>query len=198
MSKAQWTAIYTTMGIMLGTGAPAWADGPTERVSIGPDGVEANYASGFPALSRDGRFVVFHSGATNLAPRANNGVDDVFVRDRKTGVTTLLSVGLGGIEADEQSQLPVISGGGRFVAFQSDATNLVAGDNDFLLDVFVHDRQTHTIELVSVDPTGASGGGGQPSISADGRFVAFTSGRPLVAGDSNLDLDVYVRDRKLG
>ena len=185
------------IGMLLGS-ATAWADGPTERMSVGPGGVQADAQSHFPALSRDGRFVVFQSDATNLASHADNRVTDVFVRDRQTNVTTLLSIGQNGGDANGASTNPVISGGGRFVAFVSAARNLVARDRDGVPDVFVFDWQVHKAELISVTPAGIAGGGGYPSISADGRFVAFTGFDNLVSGDTNRTEDVLVRDRKTG
>lgn len=189
--------IAALLGTALGA-APAWADGPTERVSVGVGGMQANASSYGPVLSRDGRFAAFWSNATNLAPNDDNGVGDVFVRDRKTSVTTLISRGMGDTPANGLSDLPVISGGGRFVAFNSRATNLALGDTTDATDVYVHDRRTQTTQLISANTMGVAVGGANPSISLDGRFVSFVTTAALVADDTNGALDVYVRDLRTG
>src|SRR5947199_353237 len=178
----------------------------TERVSVASGGTEGNGASLSSALSADGRFVAFVSAATDLVAADTNGVSDVFVHDRQTGATERVSVASGGTQANNVSSYPALSADGRFVAFQSDATNLVVGDTNGKTDVFVHDRQTGTTERVSV----ASGGGTQgtgnsggffafPALSGDGRLVAFQSDATnLVAGDTNGATDVFVHDRQTG
>jgi Tol biopolymer transport system component len=170
----------------------------TERVSLGPGGVQGNEQSSGPAISADGRFVAFQSAASNLVPGDTNGAQDIFVRDRQTGTTRRVSVGPGGVQtnAEASSGVPAISADGRFVAFESDATNLVPGDTNGAIDVFVRDRQTGTTRRISVGPGGVQGNSdsGGPAISADGRFVAFVSNASnLVPGDSNARFDVFVR-----
>ncbi len=175
--------------------------GATERVSINSAGFGANDASFSPSVSSDGRFVAFGSIAVNLGGNDTNGVQDIFVHDRQTGMTERISIDSAGAEANGESARPSISADGRFVAFRSDATNLVAGDANGLRDVFVHDRQSDTTQRVSVDSAGVEGNGscGNPSISADGRFVAFGSfATDLVAGDTNSAGDVFVHDRQSG
>jgi Tol biopolymer transport system component len=182
-------------------------NGTTERVSVGPLGVEGDDNSGLgsfsdgPALSADGRFVAFSSGATNFAPAGTdtNQNQDVFVRDRLTGTTELISVGLDGKAA--QGTDPSISTDGRFVAFTSFGDTLVPGDDNFASDIFVRDRRNGTTERVSVDSNGnqVSGESFTPALSADGRFVAFDSfSGNLVAGDKNDSVDVFVHDRRTG
>ncbi len=177
--------------------------GTTERVSVSSTGAEANGTSYAPAISADGRFVAFRSDATNLVPGDTNGVSDAFVRDRMTGTTERVSVSSAGAEANGTSYAPAISADGRFVAFSSDATNLVGRDTNAAVDVFVHDRLTGTTKRVSVSSTGVqanddSFAGFAPAISADGRFVAFSSDATnLVPGDTNGQTDVFVRDRCL-
>ena len=151
--------------------------GTTERVSVATGGTEANGVSYTPAISADGRFVAFYSNATNLVGGDTNGTSDVFVHDRQTGTTERVSVATGGAEANGGSSTAAISADGRFVAFHSDATNLVSGDTNGARDIFVHDRQTGTTERVSVATGGAqaNSGSANPAISADGRFVAFYS-----------------------
>ena len=176
----------------------------TERVSVDSAGIQGNAASfvgpndhGAP-LSADGRFVAFTSAATNLVPGDTNGQSDVFVHDRRTGTTERVSVDSAGTEANGWSERPSISTDGRFVAFCSYATNLVPRDTNGRWDEFVHDRQTHTTERVSVDSAGTEGNGDSrgASLSADGRFVAFASdANNLVPWDTNSVTDVFVRDR---
>jgi Tol biopolymer transport system component len=190
--------------------SPGASPGPTERVSVDSAGNQGNSSSGSPALSADGRFVAFASYATNLVPGDTNGIDDVFVYDRQTGITERISVDSAGNEGNGSSRIPSISADGRFVAFFSYATNLVAGDTNGAPDVFVHDRLTGTTERVSVDSAGIQGDSSSwsPSLSADGRFVAFESyATHLVPGDTNLCSDgrttfpcndVFVHDRETG
>jgi Tol biopolymer transport system component len=176
----------------------------TTRVSVDSSGVQGNDASeiaGSQALSSDGRFVVFTSTATNLVARDTNGFKDVFVRDRLTGETTLVSADSLGVQADADSYSAAISADGRYVAFESEATNLAPADTNSVADVFVHDRATHRTMRVSFSSTGeqANGASHTPSISGDGRFVAFQS----LAGNLVLDpriggSNVYVRDLSSG
>jgi cold shock CspA family protein len=171
----------------------------TRRVSVGSDGAQADAYSDYPAISGNGRFVAFISLATNLVAGDSNGAWDVFVHDRETKETRRVSVGSDGAQADGYSNVPTISGNGRFVGFESDATNLVADDTNGVTDVFVHDRETNETKRVSVGSNGtqADGGSSLPAISGNGRFVAFLSGATnLVAGDTNEDFDVFVHDRE--
>ena len=172
--------------------------GTTERVSVNSAGAEGDGSSERPTLSADGRYVAFSSSATNLVPGDTNGQSDVFVHDRRTGTTERVSVDSAGTEANGWSERPSISADGRFVAFCSYATNLVPRDTNGRWDEFVHDRQTHTTERVSVDSAGTEGNGDSrgASLSADGRFVAFASdANNLVPWDTNSVTDVFVRDR---
>src|SRR5437867_4406185 len=168
--------------------------GTTERVSVASDGAQGNGSSGLvtfafpPALSADGRFVAFVSFATNLVAGDTNGATDVFVHDRQAGTTERVSVASGGSQSNGSNVGSALSADGRFVAFQSAATNLVADDTNGATDVFVHDRQTGTTERMSVASDGSQGNGfnAGPALSADGRFVAFHStATNLVAGDTN-------------
>jgi Tol biopolymer transport system component len=176
--------------------------GTTERVSVATGGAQGNGNSLEPALSADGRYAAFRSGATNLVAGDTNGVDDIFVRDRQIGTTVRASVATGGAQGNGNSLEPSLSADGRFVAFWSVASNLVAGDTNGLDDIFVRDRQSATSERVSVATGGAQGNAASydPSaISADGRFVAFYSfASNLVAGDTNGFADIFVRDRQNG
>ena len=172
----------------------------TYLVSVGPAGVQGNGNSADPSISADGRYVAFESDASNLVAGDSNGREDVFVRDRKLHRTYRVSVGPAGAQGNNGSYSPSISADGRYVAFESDASNLVASDSNGYEDVFVRDLKLHKTYLVSVGPAGVQGNNFSdlPSISADGRYVAFESDASnLVAGDSNGYEDVFVRDRKL-
>jgi Tol biopolymer transport system component len=167
------------------------------RVSVDLSGEDANGASYAPAFSEDGLFVAFDSDASDLVAGDANGTRDVFVRDLPTGVTVRVSVDSSGVEGDRFSSSPSISADGRFVAFHSRATNLVAGDGNRRGDVFVHDLSSGTTTRVSVDSSGVEGDkrSEAPSISGDGRYVAFESDATnLVLGDTNDVSDVFVHD----
>jgi Tol biopolymer transport system component len=180
--------------------APA-ALGVTTRVSVSSSGVKGNAKSAYPSISSDGRFVAFQSDATNLVPGDTNGAMDIFVHDRHKATTELVSVCSMGCLGNDRSERPSISADGRYVAFRSLASNLVADDSNGIGDIFVHDRQTGATELVSVSSNGGLGNGRSewPSISADGRFVEFESlATNLVAVDTNDATDVFVHDRQTG
>ena len=184
-----------------GTGGTGTSAEVTALMSIASDGTHGNGASFNPTISADGTTVAFASFATNLVPNDTNDAADVFVHDRHTGRTTRVSVASGGTEGDRGSFNPSISADGRFVAFESDATGLTGGDHNAAGDVFVHDRETGRTGRVSVASDGTEGGGAsfRPSISGEGRFVAFVSfAINLVPGDSNGVGDVFVRDRQAG
>jgi len=174
--------------------------GTTTRVNLGGSGGQANFDSGEPAISGDGRYVAFYSAASNLVAGDTNSAVDVFVRDTVAGTTTRISVDGSGGEADGMSNYPVLSGDGRYVAFTSDASNLVAGDTNTSGDVFVRDTVAGTTTRINVDSSGGQTGGGfDPTISGDGRYVAFdTDASNLVAGDTNGSWDVFVRDTLAG
>ena len=175
--------------------------GATRRVSVGPGGRQGNGASLNKAISEDGRVVAFGSAASNLVRGDTNGAGDVFVRDQQARVTRRVSVGLGGRDANGDSFDVAMSANGRFVAFISDASNLVRGDTNRTLDVFVRDRQAKVTQRVSVGPGGreANGVSFGPAISANGRFVAFMSeASTLVRRDTNDSVDVFVHDRLTG
>jgi Tol biopolymer transport system component len=182
--------------------------GETTRVSVNSAGAEGNDDSAFPSISANGRFVAFLSLASNLVRGDTNHRADVFVRDRKRGQTTRVSVSSAGAEANHGSfWLPAISANGRFVAFFSDSTNLVPGDHNGDRDFFVRDLKRGQTTRVSVSSTGAEQNSGngveelgiKPAISANGRFVAFFStATNLVKGDRNDTDDIFVRDLKRG
>nr|MDJ0954993.1 S-layer homology domain-containing protein [Acidimicrobiia bacterium] len=178
--------------------------GLTERVSVDSNGVQGNARSSAPAISGDGRYVAFESHASNLVARDTNDERDIFVHDRVLGLTERVSVSSNGVQSINTSGNPVLSGDGRYVAFDSWSPNLVPGDTNYGNDVFVHDRVLGSTERVSVSSDGAQGDdqSASPSISDDGRYVAFDSwASTLVEGDIFLGddgIDVFVHDRVLG
>lgn len=175
--------------------------GTTERVSVSSSGVQADEVSFCPSISEDGRFVSFVSYATNLVPGDTNGMPDIFVHDRQTGTTQRVSVSSQGVEANDASTDAKISGNGRFVAFFSEASNLVPGDTNRVGDLFVRDLQTGTTTRVSLRSDGVQGNriSYDARISRDGRYVSFDSDATnLVDGDTNGKTDIFVHDRQTG
>ena len=174
----------------------------TERISISSSGVQADRDSGKPDVSHDGRIVVFESQAHNLIDSINLGFsNNIFLHDRNTGTTELVSRTRFGLEADGRSNAPSISGNGRFVAFESRATDLVSFDTNNLKDIFVYDRQTQVIERVSVSTAGAQADNESqfPKISQDGRYVVFRSrSSNLVNGTAVGPVGLYIHDRSTG
>ena len=175
------------------------------RVSVASDGTpgdDRSIASSSGIISANGRFVTYFSDATNLVPSDTNESLDVFVHDRLTGTTERVSVDSSGVQGNFESLEVSISADGRFVAFISRATNLVPSDTNESLDVFVHDRLTGTTERVSVDSSGVQGNDfcRSPSISANGRFVAFRShaSNLVPEGANGNTADIFVHDRQTG
>ena len=169
-----------------------WASSPGNKNSESPD------------ISADGRFVAYSSRADNLVPEDTNSTADIFVYDRVTQIIERVSVNNEGVQGNFQSINPSISADGNFVAFESEANNLVPNDrngqNDRSrgVDIFVYDRSTKTIERVSLTENGeqVNQASRNPSISNDGRYVAFSSGgNNLISGFRNGQVNVYVRDR---
>jgi Tol biopolymer transport system component len=199
-------------------GAPSGCTPSTTRVSVATDGTQGNGDSSQPSISADGRFVAFASGAGNLIPGGTAVGPLVFLRDTCAGAasgctpsTTLVSVATDGTQANSSSEQPAISADGRYVAFGSAATNLVANDTNQGFDVFVRDTcqsssgpvsgcTPSTIRVsVASDGTQGDADSSSPSISADGRYVAFGSAATnLVANDTNQSFDVFVRDTCAG
>jgi Tol biopolymer transport system component len=169
-----------------------------ERVSIGHHGQQTTDDSYAPAISADGRFVAFDSEAPNLIAHDDNHVTDVFVRDRQRGRTTRISVSSAGGEGDRGSYTPAISGDGRWVAFVSDATNLVKGDTNGDADVFLRDRKKkRTIRLSLTSDGRETTGGASPAISRDGRYVVYNVGVPLRSvGDDSDFAGMFVYDTR--
>ncbi len=172
------------------------------RQSATDGGAAGDADSRTPAISADGRFVAFGSDAKNLATVDSDAYGDVFVRDVPAAATAWASGARGPfgitIGANGSSYDPAISDDGRYVAFSSDANNLSSADNDAFSNIFLRDRQGGTI--LASRAQGAAGAGGAnnsglPSVSANGRLVAFESvAANLVPGDTNSAKDTFVRE----
>ncbi|OGT09088.1 MAG: hypothetical protein A3J49_05830, partial [Gallionellales bacterium RIFCSPHIGHO2_02_FULL_57_16] len=186
------------------------ADGTEVTYTVGAD----NFLGGF--VSADGRYVIFNSDADNLVAGDTNGVTDIFKKDLQTGAITRVNTDVNGTAAAGSinyvddwtnwvlaNEIAGVSADGRYVAFNSMADNLVAGDTNGVTDVFVKDTVIGTITRVSTDASGAEANNRSVSpwhsLSADGRYVVFQSNaNNLVAGDSNNLQDVFVKDVQTG
>jgi Tol biopolymer transport system component len=208
-TKRRTAWVLFSSAIVLATPANAQETSPKEpgitiRVSVDSAGTQGDDASetwGSAQISADGRFVVFDSYATSLVPNDTNDSTDIFVRDRLTGETTRVSVDSTGKQANDYSLGAAISFEGRYVAFDSFASNLVAADTNQQEDVFVHDCLTGETTRMSVDSLGNQGNNfsAGSSISGNGQYVAFVSAATnLVSGDTNNSTDIFVHDRLTG
>ena len=173
-------------------------NGTTARVSLSSSGQQANNRSSEAAISGNGQFVAFTSSASNLVVGDSNGEPDLFVRDRVSGQTTLISVSSSGVQGNVQAAAHVsISADGRYVAFLSESPLLVPGDTNNNTDVFVHDRVSHTTTRASVSTSGQQGSAATHpvGVSSSGPKVTFVSGsNQLTPGDVNGQADIFVRD----
>lgn len=172
----------------------------TTRISVSSADTQPNGDSNRPAISSDGRYVAFESKATNLVANDTNGTSDIFVRDIVAKTTIRASLRSTGAQSNGDAEWPSISDDGKIVAFQSDDNAMVFGEGNGKVDSFVRDTQNGTTARVSVDTNEASltAGGTDPSISANGRWVAFTSTTNQVGTDTNNVADVFLRDRVNG
>ena len=171
----------------------------TVRVSVGSAGAQGDGTSDTPSISDDGRYVAFRSNSSNLVSGDTNSSDDIFVRDLIAGVTERVSVSTANAQAIGNSAQPALSADGRFVVFQSLASNLIANDLLGKADIFLRDRVAGTTERVSLsfDQGSPAGPSQWPSISADGRYVAFSSFAFNITLNSFTSVGgVYVRDRQ--
>ena len=199
--RLAWATLTGTVVLALALATTGLAgSATTELVSVSSSGEQGNDDSFPTAVSADGRYVAFSSHASNLVPGDTNANPDVFVRDRMLGTTERVSVSSTGEQGrGGRSDFAAISADGRYVAFASYASNLVAGDTNRTEDVFVRDRKLDTTKRVSVSSTGQPGDrfSFDPAISADGRYIAFYSrAKNLVPRDPKWG-DVFVRDQKL-
>lgn len=169
----------------------------TSRINVKTNGGQATGGdSGNPTVSATGRFVVYDSLAKNLIKSDTNKSSDVFIRDRQARTTKRVSIRNGGGQGNAWSFDPTISNSGRYIAFSSDATNLVKGDTNRKRDGFVRDRLNKKVRRVSVAAGGGQGRGNSDdvAISGDGRFATFESVAPnLVNKDTNKKKDVFRR-----
>ena len=173
----------------------------TRKLSVAGNGQQTESPSFGASVSADGRSVAFESFSSRLVPDDTNGALDVFVADLPSGSISRISLATDGGQADERSYSPSISADGRIVAFSSFATNLVPGDTNGLLDVFLRRRDQQTTTRLSVGPDGAGGDGLSfaPVVSADGERVVFSSeAGNLVPHDSNGIRDVFVASTESG
>ena len=173
----------------------------TTRVSVASDGSEASNGADLPDMSGDGRYVVFVSGSSNLDDSVNSGSNQIYLHDRLTAETTVITQGVDSSVGDSNSSVPKISNDGNFVVFTSLASNLVADDTNEQVDVFLYDRNSETIERISEGPNGTEpdSSSARPEISSDGRFVVFdSSASNLIASETNSVRGVYLFDRTSG
>lgn len=169
-----------------------------EQVAVDSKGSLGIDLAGNADISADGQIVAFSSIASNLVEDDTNDSYDIFVRDRLAGSTQRISISSEGEQSNGNSDVPALSANGQFVVFTSNASNLVEGDTNNSGDVFLYDRDAGTLERISVSTDGTEGDGysSAPSISADGRYVSFSSSATnLVSGDENEIGDIFVRDR---
>jgi Tol biopolymer transport system component len=149
-----------------------------ERVSVASNGAQANETSGSPTISADGRWVAFTSRATTLVAADTTSIEDIYLHDRTTGATTLVSISIDGGGSDHASLTPHISADGNRITFASNATRLVANDTNDVMDVFVRDVSSATTTRVSLTNVGAQvpfASDVRPRISGNGRYVALSS-----------------------
>ncbi len=198
LSRVSMTITTVAMVGTLALPGLASASAKTIIVSQSGSGAKGNDASGEPNSSKSGRYIAFNSDADNLVGNDTNGLSDCFVRDAVGKETWRVSVPSGGGEANGWCFGPAISDDGRFIAFETDATNL-GGSTNGVPQVFMHDRDTNTTTLLSERKAGGQGGNGRsgdPAMSGNGRFVVWESDADnLVDGDTNSKTDVFLYDR---
>jgi Tol biopolymer transport system component len=196
------TVLVIVLSLLVGLADTVAATGTTMRVSVGSGGIEGNDHSWGPAHTADGRYVLFESYASNLVASDTNATLDVFIHDRETLITQRISLDSAGNQVNGASRCPcAITGDSRYAVFWSWASNLVPGDTNNDVDVFVYDRQLGLVERIGGDIPGLLGNTGSHcpcGISEGGRYVAFSSWAKLTPADTNGTPDVYVRDRATG
>ncbi|WP_203810455.1 TolB family protein [Actinoplanes couchii] len=166
--------------------------GQTEQIPVGSRG------GMFPSISGDGRYVTFRSGSEDIVPDANGWYDDIFLHDRQTGGTRIVSTSADGTQADASSSDGVLTADGRHVAFASRAANLVPGDTNDVEDIFLKDLTTGGIQRITVTSAGTQLTDfwiySDPSLSADGRYVSYSTTGGFDPADGNDEIDVYLHD----
>ena len=175
-------------------------NGTTTLVSVGASGMGGgNDNSGMPSASLDGAFVIFESTASNLVPNDTNGFSDVFLRDLNAGLTRIVNAGTNGSAANGASGTPLLSRDGRYVVYESSASNLVSFDSNGTRDLFLYDRVLDRNRVVSADDDFTPGSNG-PSHSAvitpDARFIAFVKSATnnLLNPPATNYSEIYVRE----
>lgn len=172
------------------------AAGETELISTSLDGRAVDGASSRPMISRNGRYVAFSSFGSNLTTAGGNGQEQVYLRDRLAGTTTLISRSADGGLGDNRSYRGMVSDNGRYVAWASSASNLVPGTQVNGESIFIRDLATGTTRRASIRPSdGRPMGGSRPYLSPDGRLVVFNSYSAIVPSDTNGLADVYTYDQ---
>jgi len=183
----------------------------TITTNVSSEGIESHSGGGIPSISADGLFVCFGSSASNLVAGDTNREYDIFLYDVLNKQTSRVNVASDGTQAGGfidsdglkvkgDGRLCSLSGDGRYIAFQSQANNLVQNDLNEMNDVFVHDRVFQTTERVSLTSTGEEGNGhsGISSISSNGRYIAFQSNSSNFSVNSKQDHNQFIKDRELG
>lgn len=171
----------------------------TQRLSVSSTGEEGNDESYGSSISSDGRYVAFYSFASNFVEHDTNGFSDIFLFDRISNTIKRINTHSDGDEANSDSYEPIISADGNFIAFTSYANNLVQNDNNNESDVFVFDRNQNSIKRVSISSGGdADGPSYEPSISSDGRYIAFSSWANNLVEHDTTGEDVFIYDQILG
>lgn len=178
-----------------------WQTKQMSRVSVASDGTQSNGDSYTPAITPDGRYVAFYSTATNLATSTSIGSRNVYLHDRQTGITSHITW-LSGSDHYYGGGNVALSADGRFVAFESLMTNLVPGDTNYAVDIFVHDRLIGITTRVSVSSSGVEG---NTALFLSHPLYRWTlcndfvsASYSLVTGDTNNAFDVFVHDRQTG
>jgi hypothetical protein len=177
------------------------APGDFTRATVSSSGIEGNAYSYYGQISANGNVVVFDSDSNNLVVDDTNEHTDIFLRNLLLGTTVRVSLNAAGEQTNNGSGTPSVSADGRFVVFESDASNLVEGDTNNFIDIFVKDMQTGIVKRASVDSSGgqANENSSYPFISGDGRYVVFQSEADnLVPNDTNGAGDVFVHDMQTG
>ncbi len=170
-------------------------------ISLNPSGIPGNNSSYQPSISADGRYIAFESSASDLVNGDGNEKYDIFIRDVETGKTELISSSIFGTSGNGDSRYPSISADGRFVAFYSGSSDLVAGDTNNQIDIFLHDSLSGEMSLISIATNGSQTNADSkyPSISPDGNWIAYTSwATNLVTEDQDSYSDIYLYDRHSG